>query len=98
MRRFRAWLNSWATTLHIRFFERETYRVLTQPIDAGDFEEVPRPEGEPYTIWAEDGEYSEHAGSVAEALMQFTMKHPTLFVSAVTNDNMRPRLVPEDWA
>ena len=39
----RAWLSSWATTLHIMLFERETYRQLREPFDPGDFTEVPRP-------------------------------------------------------
>jgi hypothetical protein len=44
MKRFRAWVSSWATTLHIMIFERELYNELRRPIDLGDFVEVKRPE------------------------------------------------------
>ncbi|HEV2175254.1 MAG TPA: hypothetical protein VGR71_16895 [Nitrospira sp.] len=45
MKRLAAWLSSWATTLHIMFFERETYRYLRASIDAPpeDFVEMSRP-------------------------------------------------------
>ena len=46
MRKIAAWLSSWATTLHIMVFERETYRDLLESIDAPieDFTKVRRPE------------------------------------------------------
>jgi len=40
MRKLAAWLSSWAATLHIKFFERDTYRVLTEPFDPDDYVEV----------------------------------------------------------
>jgi len=45
MRKFVAWLRSWATTLHIMISERETYRALREPGEpAGDeYIEVFRP-------------------------------------------------------
>ena len=48
MKRLTAWLQGWATTLHIMVFERETYRLLRDYSDRGfiegDFVEAPRPE------------------------------------------------------
>lgn len=44
MRTFCEWLSSWGTTLHIRFFERGTYRVLTEPFDPDNFTEAGPPE------------------------------------------------------
>lgn len=45
MKRVASWLSSWATTLRIMVFERETYRVLREPGEpAGDeYVEVFRP-------------------------------------------------------
>lgn len=40
----RAWLRGWVKTLHIKYFDRETYRVLRDArFEPGDFVEVPRP-------------------------------------------------------
>lgn len=49
-----------------------------------------------FTIYGEDGEYSETAQSIEQALEQFRHRRPDCFVSAVVNDGMRPRLVIED--
>ena len=38
-----SWLDSWATTLRIMFFERETYRALTEPFNPADYVEASRP-------------------------------------------------------
>lgn len=38
-----AWLRAWATTLHIKFFERDLYRMLTQDLDMNEFSEVHQP-------------------------------------------------------
>jgi hypothetical protein len=50
---------------------------------------------ETFTIYAEDGEYSEQAPSIEQALAQFRQRRPGCFVAAVVNDGMRPRLVIE---
>ena len=43
------WLSSWATTLRIRFFERETWRILTKKnFDEDDFTQVSPPRS--YTL------------------------------------------------
>src|SRR6185312_10301404 len=57
---------------------------------------VRRQKVETFTIYAEDGEYSEQAPSIEQALAQFRQRRPGAFVSAVVNDGMRPRLVIED--
>jgi hypothetical protein len=49
-----------------------------------------------FTVYAEDGEYSEQAEGIEQALAQFRERRPGLFVAAVVNDGMRPRLVIED--
>jgi hypothetical protein len=46
-----------------------------------------------FTIYAEDGEYSENAESIDQALTQFRARRPGAFVCAVTDNDMRPRLV-----
>ena len=51
---------------------------------------------ETFTIYAEDGEYSEDAEGIEQALAQFRQRRPGLFVAAVVADGMRPRLVIED--
>lgn len=39
-----SWISSWATTLRIMFFERDTYRFLRDSkFREEDFIEVPRP-------------------------------------------------------
>ncbi len=43
VRRLRTWLSAWATTLHIKFFERDTYRAVTAKFDPDDFIEVGPP-------------------------------------------------------
>ncbi len=47
VRRLRTWLSAWATTLHIKFFERDTYRAVTGPFDPDDFMEVGPPDDDP---------------------------------------------------
>lgn len=47
---------------------------------------------ERFTIYAEDGEYSEAATSIDEALTQFRASHPGRFVAAIVADGMRPAL------
>jgi hypothetical protein len=42
--RFASWLGSWATTLHIMIFERETFRRLREPLDPDDYVMVWAPE------------------------------------------------------
>jgi hypothetical protein len=54
--------------------------------------------GDTFTIYAEDGEYSEQAATIEQALAQFRSRRPEAFVSAVVNDGMRPRLIVEDQA
>lgn len=46
MRRTIDWLSTWATTLHIMIFERETYRFLRaySEFNEDDFTEVNEPE------------------------------------------------------
>ena len=48
---------------------------------------------ERFTIYAEDGEYSEDADGIEQALAQFRQRRPGLLVAAVVADDMRPRLV-----
>jgi len=45
VRKFINWLSSWATTIHIMLFERETYRILRDWTDSDPYEfvEVERP-------------------------------------------------------
>lgn len=45
MRKLMAWLSGWATTLHIMFFERDTYRQLREPFNPDEYTEVFRPRG-----------------------------------------------------
>jgi hypothetical protein len=46
MRKLAAWLSSWATTLRIMVFERDTYRALREPFDTDEYVEV-FPPGDP---------------------------------------------------
>lgn len=47
MRKIRDWLSSWATTLRIMVFERDTYRHLREEgFDPDDFTEVGPPDQE----------------------------------------------------
>jgi hypothetical protein len=43
-RNIRAWFAGWYLTLHIKYREPELFRILTEPLDLDDFEEVEPPE------------------------------------------------------
>jgi hypothetical protein len=49
-----------------------------------------------FTIYADDGEYSETAGSIGEALAQFQARRPHAFVAAIVDDDMRPGLILDE--
>ena len=49
-----------------------------------------------FTVYAEDGEYSEDATTIDQALAQFRMRHPNLCVAAIVDDDMQPALVIAD--
>jgi hypothetical protein len=49
-----------------------------------------------FTLFADDGEYSETAGSIAEACGQLTARRPGLYIAAAYDNAMRRRLVIEE--